>query len=133
MQAFPMSNRFDLFPLPDTTYSTAKLGTGYFHASASLTQVVGLENEFYGGGLIGGGYDYLFAPPLECTSLEDKVQANHNNTTTTTRNSNNDVNKISSNGVDGSGNYWEGERDAWDLEELMEDVSSFPFLDFQDE
>jgi len=132
MQAFPMSNRYDLFPLPDTTYGTAELGTTYFHAPASLTQVVGLENEFYGGGLIGGGYDHLFVPPLECTSLEENGQTNNNAATTTTTRNNNDVNKISSNGVDGSGNYWGGERDAWDLGELMEDVS-FPFLDFQDE
>lgn len=73
----------------------------------------------------------LYVPPLECTSLEEKVQCSNNSTKSNNNKINHDANKICGNGVDGSGNYWEGGKDAWDLGELMEDVSSFPFLDFQ--
>lgn len=136
MQAFSTCSRYDLFPLPDTAYGTSELGaTGYFHVPTSLTQVGMVSHEFYGSSLMGGGggCDDLFVPPLECASLDEKVQTN-NNTPTKNNNNNhtNDVNKIvSGNRVDGSGSYWEGERDTWDLGDLMEDVSSFPFLDFQ--
>lgn len=137
MQVFPMSNCYNLLPLPDATYGVSELGAlGYFHVPTSLAQVGMESHELYASSPMGGGScDHLFVPPLmECASLHDKV---HNNSNTTTRNDYNnninDVNKISSgNGVDGSGNYWEGARgDAWDFGDLMEDVSSFPFLDFQ--
>lgn len=78
------------------------------------------------------GGDDLFVPPLECTSLEEKFQVN-NHTMKNNKNNINDINKnvISGNGGDGGENYWGSERGAWDLGDLMEDVSSFPFLDFQ--
>lgn len=57
-----------------------------------------------------------------------------NNTTPLTNSITSSVKKFESS-IPGVGNDWEGGEDSrlgeWDLEELMRDVSSFPFIDYQ--
>ncbi|OAY30085.1 transcription factor MYB46 [Manihot esculenta] len=93
-----------------------------------------------GGVNIGIGGE-LHIPPLESIIIEENARtediATHGNTTNNYPFSN--VNKMNSNCnkaenmAAGIGNLWQGEDlkvGDWDLEELMKDVSSFPFLDF---
>ncbi|KAL2507329.1 myb domain protein 83 [Forsythia ovata] len=65
-------------------------------------------------------------------SIINYNQCNNNNN----NNNNNINNKLAENNVRIEGLCWEGDElrmamGEWDLEELMKDVSSFPFLDFQ--
>ncbi|GFY98906.1 myb domain protein 67 [Actinidia rufa] len=93
---------------------------------------VGMDgDDFYGSshGIIGGdinlGIDRdLFVPPLESLSIINNSLINHCNNNC----------KIES--IEGFETCWQGEDlkvGEWDLESLMRDVSSFPFLDFQGE
>ncbi|KAK9154905.1 hypothetical protein Sjap_002385 [Stephania japonica] len=99
-----------------------------------------------GNNIVGVDGDQFFVPPLECISLEEnnattvdienrfeKTNNNNHPNSINIINNNNMNNKVDNNIV-GNGNYWEGENlrmGELDLEDLMEDVSSFPFLDFQ--
>lgn len=145
-----------LSPLPRfDAYDANAMGftTGYYHMPPCSTQV-GFEGGFYGdhgiyqSGLMGGEGE-LFVPPLVSISSEDNTitnntsdnytNDNHNNsnnnyinTITTTATTNNNNNKEDD--MVGDGNYWGGENirmGEWDLDDLMGDISSFPFLDFQ--
>ncbi|XP_050221142.1 transcription factor MYB46 [Mercurialis annua] len=78
--------------------------------------------------------DQLYVPPLEeYTKTTGRNDINNNNYHYC-----NNVNRINNNttgntAVVAGGNFWQGEEvkmGEWDLEELMKDVSSFPFLDF---
>ncbi|MBA0700124.1 hypothetical protein Goari_001694, partial [Gossypium aridum] len=84
----------------------------------------------------------LYMPPLETVRENLKIENTFESdiTTTTTNNNNNnnivDCSMKSENVMTGAavGNFWLGEEikvGDWDLEDLMKDVSSFPFLDFQ--
>lgn len=120
-------NHYDLFPLPETTYS--------------ISTTYGMGEEIYGGDhhhhhrmvmngsndLFDGGCEF-FVPPLECASLEEKVDDISDHSTTTTKNNNNGV----VNTRDGRRGFGEGDQgDAWDWGDLMGDVPSLTFLDFQ--
>ncbi|KAL5981988.1 hypothetical protein ACLOJK_016055, partial [Asimina triloba] len=105
-----------------------------------------------------GVHEGLFVPPLESVSVEENTTANNTSDTNTTCNnnishnsSNNcnfyNVNNVVINGnnnndtskgenlVIGTGiNGWNSENiraGEWAMEDLMEDISSFPFLDFE--
>lgn len=95
---------------------------------------------------LGGENIYSTVPPLESASMEENNQYessgngkniysscnNVNRTNACNFNSNND-NDNSTVAAAGVGNFWQGDDlkvGEWDLEELMKDVSSFPFLDF---
>ncbi|KAF8395855.1 hypothetical protein HHK36_019808 [Tetracentron sinense] len=130
MQAMAISNRFG-----------SSGAAGYFNVSTCLTQV-GMGDGFYGDhGVLGAG-DFgvegeLFVPPLESISIDENatsdktMEENTNNKNNTINNNNYKL----ENNMDGVGNYnWEGENlrmGEWELGDLMEDASSFPFLDFQ--
>ncbi|KAF5748751.1 putative Myb domain protein 46 [Tripterygium wilfordii] len=92
-----------------------------------MAQVGSGFNCFYGennNGFFNGG-DQLYVPPLESISIEESTTAK---TAESTYESNNNNNNLT-----GFGSYWQGEDvkvGEWNLEELMRDVSSFPFLDF---
>ncbi|XP_008801940.1 LOW QUALITY PROTEIN: transcription factor MYB83 [Phoenix dactylifera] len=143
MQGLSIRNQYDLLPLPDVSCGMTGLGTSYFHEPTSFPQVgfgdgnYGSHGMMMGGGLMGGGCE-LFVPALESTSTEENGA-----TRNTTRNisdpchsHNNGVNKINGDAAVGNEIYWEGgniRMEEWDLDDLMKDVSSFPFLDFQAE
>ncbi|CAL5423854.1 unnamed protein product [Camellia sinensis] len=116
----------------------------------------GNHHGIYGGG---GGSNYinlgpereLFVPPLESVSIEETKSSINRNTYNNNNNNNNNnpINNISNSvinhcnnnskveNMEGFESCWQGGEDLkvgeWDLEELMRDVSSFPFLDFQGE
>ncbi|KAJ4844005.1 hypothetical protein Tsubulata_010779 [Turnera subulata] len=91
----------------------------------------------------------IYVPPLESISVEENAKTTHHENTNyingATKLASSIVNSISgcnSNNIKaenvddegGVGNFWQGEElkvGEWDLEELMKDVSSFPFLDFR--
>ncbi|CAL1409542.1 unnamed protein product [Linum trigynum] len=120
---------------------------------------LGQGGMFAGGGLGSGMDKELQVPPLESISMEEnngpnnnivissnlnnkypfvnsnniKGESNHHN-----NNNHHHSNNLGGGGVDNTnnlGNFWQGEDQLkvgeWDFEELMKDVSSFPFLDFQ--
>lgn len=118
---------------------------------------VGLEGGFYGGqGILeGGGHmsieGELCVPPLESASLEEINAPNnitHINTSGNHYNNDNNINfntipttiptttnniNVQRDNIGEDGNHWEGENlriREWDLEDLMQDISSYPLLDF---
>ncbi|XVF69639.1 hypothetical protein PTKIN_Ptkin11bG0098000 [Pterospermum kingtungense] len=108
--------------------------------SASCVTQVGVNGEsFYGENEIFGSVDNgverkLYVPPSENIKTEYTFDRNINNpfnvknSTSSSRINNNKAENIA------VGNFWPGEElkvGEWDLEDLMKDVSSFPFLDFQ--
>lgn len=148
-----------LSPLPRFENTCDVNGTsfasGYYHMPPCLTQV-GFEGGFYGehgiyqSGLIGGEGE-LLVPPLVSISSEDNTitnnksgnytndnhnnrNSNYTNTTTTTPTPTTNNNNNKGDDMVGNGNYWGGENirmGEWDLDDLMGNISSFPFLDFQ--
>ncbi|KAL2240090.1 UNVERIFIED_CONTAM: hypothetical protein Sindi_0650200 [Sesamum indicum] len=100
------------------------------------------------------GHHHIFdIPPLASTNtIEEKSNTKnlvelrsgssnnivHNMNNIVLNQCNNNINNmIKVENEEGFGGYWEGEQELrveeeyWDLEELMKDVPSFPFLDFQ--
>lgn len=106
---------------------------GYMINTTSCISQVGMNNC----GNFGGEF---YVPPLESISccIEENIKAensfydhrNPNNLNANNNNANN--NKVDQN-IGGVGNLLQGEEiklGEWDFEELMKDVSSFPYLDF---
>lgn len=130
-----INHMFEPFPMIEH-------GGYYNNGTPCTTQVgsVGGENCGFGETTIGvfGVEEEIFVPPLESVSTTDQDQNlktetifyDHNNYYS---NSNN----IKGENMMGVGNYFEDDQDQeltmgeWDLEDLMKDVSSFPFLDYQ--
>lgn len=88
-----------------------------------------------------GAESELFVPPLESISTEESFKSeriytnsNYFNTTNPIIGYNNN-NNIKAENLGGVGNCFQDQEEPimgeWDLEDLMKDVSSFPFLDFQ--
>lgn len=120
---------------------------GYFNSPQFMAQMGVAGGSFHGGNGVFEGVDMgfegeLFVPPLESASVEEKVKSENvgkretNNSSLNNMNTNSYYN--SSNRTENLarvGNYWDVEElripGAWDLEELMSDVPSYPFLDFQ--
>ncbi|KAL5719687.1 hypothetical protein ACHQM5_012435 [Ranunculus cassubicifolius] len=148
MQAMVLRNRFDhSLPMLDNNYAPA---TRFLNAPSCMNGV-GMGEGYYGNhGMMGGvnnnhmGVDQseIFLPSLESISLEENTNTIVTNNTIekTTNNSlitNINIINNNNNNIDHlveSGVYWGGENlrmGEWDMEDLLEDVSSFPFLDFQ--
>ncbi|KAL6952764.1 hypothetical protein U1Q18_025458, partial [Sarracenia purpurea var. burkii] len=106
------------------------------------------DHGIFGGGdnLVVGGEKDLFVPPLEMVSIEGEAKTQNPFNRNSCNNSFNNTSSVMINnsygnckvenmaGVDQT--CWQGEDlkvGDWNLEELMRDVPSFPFLDFQDE
>ncbi|KAF8403825.1 hypothetical protein HHK36_011932 [Tetracentron sinense] len=128
IQAMAMSKQFNPLPLVENSYTMTCMGDGFYGGHGVLM-----------GGNMGIEGDLLI-PPLESINIEinakteNPIDKNTNNShfNNNNININNNNNKVES--MVGVGNYWEGENlrmGEWDLGDLMEDVSSFPFLDFQ--
>lgn len=147
MQAMATCNQFDPFPLLDNYYDVKLGATGnLFHVPNCLEQVV-VENGFYGdygivetGNKMGLERDFSSIPPtLESKNInEENIGATEDYITDVKANNNHfmksNAESIKLEDMFGFGNHWQGENlrmGEWDLEGLMEDVSSFPFLDFQ--
>ncbi|KAG8370964.1 hypothetical protein BUALT_Bualt13G0037900 [Buddleja alternifolia] len=105
------------------------------------------NNGMFGGRDVTNMEGHLFSiPPLESTNnteerskIENLVGIRCDNNKSIVHNTNNIVNQCNINNIkmeneEDFGGYLEGEElrvGEWDLEELMKDVPSFPFLDFQ--
>ncbi|KAF6168328.1 hypothetical protein GIB67_018168 [Kingdonia uniflora] len=133
LQAMIMNNGFDPLPLPENTFDVPG-DAGYFNMSTCLTQVGlgdGLIYEDHG--VMGEQRDLFFPPLREEKTIENLTNTNNSNHINNFNIlNNNNINKVEN--MVGSGNYWSGENlrmGEWDLEDLIEDVSSLPFLDFQ--
>jgi transcription factor MYB, plant len=101
-------------------------GSGFFHEPTFYTSHGGMNVD---GCIVGRGGHEIIMPPLEIVNnneehLTDNEKGSANqkdlllNRVSSGNNNNNDNNNVDKMG-------------EWDLEELMRDVSSFPFLDFQ--
>uniref|UniRef100_A0A1U8BPA0 Transcription factor MYB46-like n=1 Tax=Nelumbo nucifera TaxID=4432 RepID=A0A1U8BPA0_NELNU len=158
MLAMAMSNQFQTLPPLDNSYDMSATA-GYFNNASQCFTQVGVGDSFYGDhGIFGGGDDMgvgvggeLFVPPLESIGLEnstvtdsdihkkipnytnnDHYFSNIDSIINHCNNSSSSSNKIED--LIGVGSYWEGQNlrmGEWDLGDLMGDVSSYPFLDFQ--
>ncbi|XP_022756264.1 transcription factor MYB46-like [Durio zibethinus] len=119
--------------------------TGYFNQASCVTQVGVNGDSFYAENEIFGSVDNgvereLYVPPLESIGenlkTENTFDRNINDPFTLINSSsgNNNNNRSENIASVAVGNFWLGEElkvGEWDLEDLMKDVSSFPFLDFQ--
>ncbi|KAK8345363.1 hypothetical protein V6Z12_A07G143000 [Gossypium hirsutum] len=119
--------------------------SGYFDPASCVTQVGVNGESFYGenemlGTVENGAERELYVPPLESIGENLKTENttvdvwNINNNPFNIINSKNNNSKSDNIGNAAVGNFWIGEEikvGEWDLEDLMKDVSSFPFLDFQ--
>ncbi|XVF79615.1 hypothetical protein PTKIN_Ptkin15bG0003400 [Pterospermum kingtungense] len=137
---FPLlNNRYDmtgtapcLFDVPTCT-TQGGIGEGlYGDYGAFEPTKIGLEGDFS-------------LPPLESRSIEDKNAGNNSNIDNMKGNNNHYNNNSCFNNTDESFKVgdmvglethhdWQGENlrmGEWDLEGLMDNISSFPFLDFQ--
>ncbi|KAJ8543800.1 hypothetical protein K7X08_025418 [Anisodus acutangulus] len=106
----------------------------------------GNNHGVFGGNLNMEGHE-LYVPPWESLrigyqnvengSFVERNSHHQNNNMTNLMNTSHTCNNSGNIKVEnfgGIGNYWEGDDlkvGEWDLEELMKDVSPFPFLDFQ--
>lgn len=140
-------------PLPTFDHDLSMYGASvYFNNDASpcMTQIgVSGDHDFYGNqGILGsvniGIEGELHIPPLESISIEentkteDMYDTNNNSKDPYSHvNRNNSIcsnNNKAQNMAAGVGNLWQAGEELkvgdWDLEDLMKDVPSFPFLDF---
>lgn len=111
-------------------------GNGYFNVPTFMPQV-GMDGDgcFGSNGGMFGQNGEMFFPPLDSMAIE----ANGENKNIIDRNNYNynplnNISKVET--MEGFGTCFQGEDlkvGEWDLEELMRDVSSFPFLDIQGE
>ncbi|XVF04713.1 hypothetical protein REPUB_Repub05bG0108800 [Reevesia pubescens] len=105
--------------------------TGYFNPTSGATQVGVNGDSFYGenekfGSVDNGVEREIYVPPLESIGENLKTENAFDRNINT-----NKAENIASAAI---GNFWIGEElkvGEWDLEDLMKDVSSFPFVDFQ--
>ncbi|GMY22423.1 transcription factor MYB83 [Fagus crenata] len=143
MQNLVTGSHLDPFPMLDNCYDMTG-AAGIFNVPTSLTTQVGKGDGFYGDyGILEpnnmGLERDLSLPPLESRSIEE------NNAMVDMKSNNNHFNNDCFNNTDqgfkvenmfGCGNHGQGENlkiGEWDFEGLMQDLSSFPFLDFQAE
>ncbi|KAF7121077.1 hypothetical protein RHSIM_Rhsim13G0221600 [Rhododendron simsii] len=111
-------------------------GNGYFNVPTFMPQV-GMDGDgcFGSNGMFGQNGE-MFFPPLESIAIEANGENKNNIIDRNNYNYNplNNISKVET--MEGFGTCFQGEDlkvGEWDLEELMKDVSSFPFLDIQGE
>ncbi|KAL4304176.1 hypothetical protein GQ457_10G006690 [Hibiscus cannabinus] len=114
--------------------------TGYVDPTSRATRVGVNGDSFCGENETLGSVDYV--PPLEnigernlkTENTADVWNINNPFNVINSGNSKNNSSKSENIGNAAVGNFWIGEElkvGEWDFEDLMKDVSSFPFLDFQ--
>ncbi|KAK7821187.1 transcription factor myb83 [Quercus suber] len=131
----------DPFSMLDNCYDMTG-AAGLFNVPTSLTPQVGKGDGFYGDyGILGpnimGLERDLSLPPLESRSIEENNAMVDMKSTNNHFNNNGCFNNTSESfkveNMFGFGNHGQGENlkmGEWDFEGLMQDLSSFPFLDF---
>ncbi|CAK7330789.1 unnamed protein product [Dovyalis caffra] len=152
MQGMVTCNQFDPFSMLNNRYDVTAAAS-LLDTSTCLAQV-GMGDGFYGDhyGILESNKKMrlesdLSLPPLESRSIEENNAVSNNRIGMESNNNNNNNNHFDNtcfNHTDqrfkvedmlGLENHWQGENlrmgDQWDLEGLMENISSFPFLDFQ--
>ncbi|KAI0493119.1 hypothetical protein KFK09_027395 [Dendrobium nobile] len=153
MQAFTMNTNYNLVPFPDTISNDCFLNN--ISSSLAHDHCMYDDADAHGiitmgeGLMIEEGYDHYFVPPLESASQEE----NGTNLDYAYQNYSRNINEINSSMINlnvhhdtkniikgsnlvGSHEMWEEGQEKmkvgeWSLEDLIEDVSSFPLLDFQ--
>ncbi|GAV67015.1 hypothetical protein CFOL_v3_10524 [Cephalotus follicularis] len=150
MQAIITSNnQFDPFSMTDNISYDMAGASGLFTIPSYLGPV-GVGDGFYGDyGILEPNYKMglerdLCLPPLESRIIEENknnIVTNYNSIIDVKSNNNHFNNTCLNNkeglkveGMVGFENQWQGENlrmGEWDFEGLMENLSSFPFLDFQ--
>ncbi|GAV59769.1 Myb_DNA-binding domain-containing protein [Cephalotus follicularis] len=139
MQAMVQKNLIN-DPLPIMEHGVHMFSaSGYFNAPSSMPQIgVGIDGFYEEHGDFGG--ELYNIPPLESISIDenDKIPNTYDSNTDNSPCKNIFINGVNTyntnNNKTGVGNYCQGEElkvGDWDLEELMKDVPSFPFLGFQ--
>ncbi|KAG6789509.1 hypothetical protein POTOM_005610 [Populus tomentosa] len=149
MHGVVTGNQFDPFTVLSNRYDVSGAAS-LFDMSTCLTQV-GMGDGFYGDhyGILEGNNKIglesdLSLPPLESRSIEENNAASNSRIgVESSSNDNHHFDSTCFNNTDqrfkvedmlGLENHWQGENvrmGEWDLEGLMENISSFPFLDFQ--
>ncbi|KAI4323402.1 hypothetical protein L6164_023012 [Bauhinia variegata] len=144
MQAMVFANQLDPFSMLNNRYDMANAAS-FADMSACLSQV-GMVDGLYGDyGMIEpnkmGLERDLSLPPLESRSIEDNgapidVKSHNNHINNSCFNNTDQIQNHNSKVEDlfGFGNHGQGENfrmGEWDFEGLMQDISSFPSLDFQ--
>jgi myb proto-oncogene protein len=149
MHGVVTGNQFDPFTVLSNRYDVSGAAS-LFDMSTCLTQV-GMGDGFYGDhyGILEGNNKIglesdLSLPPLESRSIEENNAVSNNRIgVKSSSNDNHHFDSTCFNNTDqrfkvedmlGLENHWQGENvrmGEWDLEGLMENISSFPFLDFQ--
>jgi len=104
--------------------------SGYLNAVPQyMTHQIGVcGDSFHGGNGVFGLDGDLFVPPLESVCIEEEAKSTENAYKKAMINNNRSTENLAR-----VGNYWEVEElrmGEWDLEELMNDVPSFPLLGF---
>ncbi|PHT68695.1 Transcription factor MYB32 [Capsicum annuum] len=147
-----MSNGFNIAPsYLSTTQPCMVQGGNIVGTNNGGSLFYGNNHGIFGGNLSMEGHE-LYVPPLENVSIDYNQNVENGNYVERSNHhlNNNNLNNMSSlnstshnfnsssnikvENFGGIGNYWEGDElkvGEWDLEELMKDVSPFPFLDFQ--
>ncbi|WCJ36895.1 myb domain protein 46 [Euphorbia peplus] len=125
---------------PFSTYDNNNIGGRELIQIPQITQngdVLPYGN--YSSYIGGENISELGVPPLESVSMDENQFDNEGKNYMYSRINSSNYNGGSHNGnnnntVAGVGNFWQGEDlmkvGEWDLEELLKDVSSFPFLEF---
>lgn len=151
MQGMVTGKQFDPFPMLNNRYDGTGAAASLFDMPACLTQM-GVGDGFYcdygilepSGNIKMGLETDLSLPPLENRSIENNNNnAVTNNSIISLKSNNNhhfdntcfnNAERIKAEDMFGFENQWQGENlsmGEWDLEGLMENISSLPFLDFQ--
>ncbi|CAK9139353.1 unnamed protein product [Ilex paraguariensis] len=137
MHARVSGNRFNHVPVFDCSYGING-AAGLFNIPSSSAEV-GLGDGVFGGyGNVGpyfsGVESDILIPPLEVGGIGDNNGAGDYVFDKKTTNHFNNSEGIKLEDMVGFGNHWEGENlrmGEWDLEGLLANVSSLPYLDFQ--
>ena len=114
--------------------------SGFFNLPTCFPRVAALGDGFYveNNGILGGGFmglqsDQFSVPPLGSGGTVENNDEKINSNQQLNKN-NDDEEGIKVGEMLGYGDDWQGESlkvGEWDLEGLLENVPSFPFLDFQ--
>ncbi|OIV99411.1 hypothetical protein TanjilG_17221 [Lupinus angustifolius] len=136
MQETVLNTIIDRLPMLEHGIMNMPVAGGFFNGAIDNNKEFYLENGVFGSVNFGPEGD-MFVPPLESVGTTCdynlKVENACNNIDTNNSYHNSCNNKIRGENIrDGVENLFQEElaMGEWDLEELMKDVSSYPFLDF---
>ncbi|KAK8601910.1 hypothetical protein V6N13_058420 [Hibiscus sabdariffa] len=147
LQSMVLNHTENSLPMLKHGRNAVWAAAGYFDPAGSCVTQVGVNGDgFFGDNEIFGSVEdgikrELYVPPLESfgenlESTENTAHRNINNCCNIINNSSNNNNNNMSENIDIADvwSFWIGEElkvGEWDMENLMKDVSPYPFLDFQ--